>query len=139
MRELFIKYFGRFLALLGCSTMVAACYGTPMDMDTTWVEGRVRDAETGAPVNGIRVSVIPGLSHGENPEDMEVIGREAVVVSSSDGIVQAYVEICQDPDVFQIRCIDVDGSENGSYEPLNEFVTSENARDFELKLIPAEE
>ena len=57
MREFIIKYFGRIMALLGCTTMVTACYGIPVDPETHWVEGLVKDAETGKPIKGIKMGM----------------------------------------------------------------------------------
>ena len=45
--NLFIKYFGRLLALLGCTTMVTACYGIPVDPETHWIEGLISAHEAG--------------------------------------------------------------------------------------------
>ena len=53
MRDFIIKYFGRILALLSCATMVTACYGIPVDPETHWIEGLVKDAEAGKPIKGI--------------------------------------------------------------------------------------
>lgn len=67
MRELFIKYFGRILAILGCSTVVTACYGVPT---ASYVfKGKVVDAETGNPIKGILVSVGPGYGQGTSQEN----------------------------------------------------------------------
>ena len=47
MRDFIVKHFGRILAVLGCSTLVTACYGVPYDeYDPDFnVSGRVVDSE----------------------------------------------------------------------------------------------
>ena len=61
MRNFIIKYFGRLLAIIGCSTMVTACYGVPYDeyIPREGISGRVVDSETGEPIKGIKVRAVP--------------------------------------------------------------------------------
>ena len=62
MKELFLKYFGRLLAIIGCSTVVTACYGTPFEVYSA--KGRVIDAETEEPIMGIKVQITPEGGYG---------------------------------------------------------------------------
>lgn len=140
MRGLFIKYFGRFLALLGCSTMVAACYGVPMDMETNWVKGLVKDAETGKPIKGIRVAITPGVSSGSTTgvQGIETIGEGVVEYTTPEGLFEASVSSYRTPDAFHVRCVDTDGELNGSYQAAAEFIILEKAEGFEIEMVPSD-
>ena len=60
MREFLIKTFARLFAVLGCSTLVTACYGVPYDSFDAKVSGRVTDSQTAQPVKGILVRMTVG-------------------------------------------------------------------------------
>ena len=111
MKELFTKYFGRLLAVLGCTTMVTACYGVPYNVFR--VQGKVVDSKTEEPIQGIRITVAP--------QD----GTPLPSISTTpDGIfdVREYFDI--PPLGYTIECTDIDGELNGSYEDTVKEVTS---------------
>lgn len=129
MRELFLKYFPRLLAVLGCSTLVTACYGVPYDSFEAKVSGEVLDADSGMPIKGISVRVTPGVLYsgsisgglkGLRPfadgstvdARTDVNGAFSVYVGSSMGV----------PDAVLIECVDIDGEVNGSYLSGSEIV-----------------
>lgn len=130
MRDFIIKYFGRILAILGCSTVVTACYGSPpgyflgeplprLDFNDN-VNGRVLDAETGQPISGIEVKVVPSncLPDSESskkfsPVHTSYCGHFEVVIAEEDTYSS-----------YTVECNDVDGYANGSYNPVTEEVSS---------------
>ena len=119
MRELFIKYFGRILAILGCSTVVTACYGVPT---ASYVfKGKVVDAETGNPIKGILVSVGPGYGQGTSQENGDVF-------------VECYDYVYADS--FVAEGLDKDGEENGSYETSSGSFPMERSQDFLVEMQP---
>lgn len=138
MREFFIKYFGRILAILGCSTMVTACYGVPEVPFE--VKGRVVDAQTGKPIKGIRVTVSSGCGYGAtsgvgsmaNPGDSYPQSE----YTSPDGSFSVTLYEHYSPDGFMVECSDVDGESNGSYESSKEAVPVENSLGFVIEMTP---
>lgn len=138
MRELFIKYFGRILAILGCSTMVTACYGVP---ETPYeVKGRVVDAESGKPIKNIKVSVSAGSGYGTTGAVGSIYENEGSypmsTYTSADGEFDVTLYEYFGPDAFLVECTDVDGLDNGLYEPLKEAVPIEKSQDFVVKMTP---
>ena len=138
MRELFIKYFGRILAILGCSTVVTACYGI---MEAPYeVKGRVVDAETGKPIENIKVSVSAGRGYGTTSgvgsiyEEDESYPKSAY--TSSQGDIDLILYEHYSPDAFLVQCTDVDGEQNGSYEMIREVIPMEKSQDFVVKMTP---
>ena len=138
MRELFIKYFGRILAILGCSTVVTACYGiieTPYE-----VNGRVVDAETGKPIEKIKVSVSAGRGYGTTSgvgsiyEDDDSYPRSTHTSSGGDFELTLYEHY--GPDAFLVQCTDIDGDQNGAYETVKEVIPMEKSQDFVVKMTP---
>lgn len=119
MREFIVKYFGRILAILGCSTVVTACYGVPTASFT--YKGKVVDAETGDPIKGIFVSVKPGYGQGTSRE-------------TGDVYVRCYEYI--DSESFTVECHDNDGEENGSYETTTGTFPFEQSQDFVIEMSP---
>ena len=138
MKELFVKYFGRILAILGCSTLVTACYGVPAQPFE--VKGRVVDAETGMPIQNIKVTAAAGNGIGSTtgvgsvatPED-SYAGSE---YTERNGEFTIILHEYYYPDGFIVECTDVDGAENGSYESAKEAVPMENSQDFVMKMTP---
>lgn len=138
MRELFIKYFGRILAVIGCSTMVTACYGIP---DTPYeIKGRVVDAETGKPIENIRVSAVAGSGYGTTSGVGSIYENNssypASAYTSADGEFDMTLYEHFGPNTFLVECTDVDGAENGSYEPVKEAVPIEKTQGFVVKMTP---
>lgn len=138
MRELFIKYFGRILAVLGCSTMVTACYGIP---DTPYeVKGRVVDAETGKPIGDIKVSVAAGSGYGSTGGVGSIFESDGSyphsTYTSDNGEFDVTLYEHFGPDAFLLECTDVDGEQNGSYETSKEVVPLERSQDFVVKMTP---
>lgn len=121
MRELFIKYFGRILAILGCSTVVTACYAAPPMPYQSKLEGRVLDAETGEPLNGISINVDHGYAQKATAED---------------GSFSVWCDRDDQQESFVIECTDVDGSVNGLYESVSETITVEESQDFIIEMSP---
>lgn len=119
MREFIIKYFGRILAILGCSTVVTACYGVPFDIYS--VKGRVIDAETEEPIKGIKVQVRSDrlCDYGE---------------TDADG--SFHVGFYETAAPVSLECVDVDGPLNGSYESFNETIISEDNQYYVIRMVP---
>lgn len=139
MRELFIKYFGRFLALLGCTTVVTACYGVPVESETYWIEGLVRDAESGEPIKGIRMTVLPGAAAGSTSgvDAMKVAGSPLELYSGKGGEFSGEGTAYQTPELYRLECLDVDGTANGSYEPSFMMVPGSEAADIVVEMTPS--
>ena len=125
MREFFIKYFGRILAILGCSTMVTACYGVPSDVSFE-VKGRVVDAQSGNPIKNIKVTV--EVENGYGPPSSEY--------TSPDGEFSITFYEHYYPGGFMVMCTDVDGESNGLYESSKETVPIEKAHDLVIEMTP---
>lgn len=121
MRELFIKCFGRILAILGCSTVVTACYAAPPMPYQAKLNGRVLDAETGEPIKDIKISMERGY---------------AQKVAAEDGSFSVWCDRDDQQESFVIECTDVDGSVNGLYESVCETITVEESQDFIIEMSP---
>ena len=138
MRELFIKYFGRILAVLGCSTMVTACYGIP---DTPYeIKGRVVDAENGRPIGNIKVSAVAGSGYGTTDGVGSIYENDASypqsAYTSANGEFDLTLYEHFGPHAFLVECTDVDGAENGLYEPVKEVVPIEKSQGFVVRMTP---
>ena len=68
MKDFILKYLSRLLAVIGCGTLVTACYGVPYEKFSTKVSCTVVDADNGAPIKGIQVRMTMGYrpSAGDN-------------------------------------------------------------------------
>ena len=117
MRDFILKYFGRLLAIIGCSTVVTACYGVPFDLYS--VKGRVIDAETEEPIKGIKVQVRPDGDYGETDVDGSF-----------------HVGFYETASPVSLECVDVDGPLNGSYESVNETIPSEDNQYYVIRMVP---
>lgn len=140
MRDLFIKYFGRLLAILGCSTMVTACYGIPVDPETHWIEGLVKDAETGKPIKGIKVTLTPASDNGSTTgvQHIYVNGSSREFYTSADGRIAEEMTIYpyEETELFYLQCEDVDGEKNGTYDPSDRLISTLEAGDFVVEMTP---
>ena len=125
MKELFTKYFGRLLAVLGCTTMVTACYGVPYN--DYRVQGKVVDAQTEEPIQDIQITVAP--------QDGTPLPSTS---TNSNGIFVVYSYFDIPPSGYTIECTDIDGELNGSYEDAVKEVTSTygDARNVIIKMTP---
>ena len=125
MKELFTKYFGRLLAVLGCTTMVTACYGVPYN--DFCVQGKVVDSETEEPIQDIQITVAP--------QDGTPLPSTS---TNSHGIFVVYSYFDIPPSGYTIECTDIDGELNGSYEDAVKEVTSTygDARNVIIKMTP---
>lgn len=97
------------MAILGCSTLVTACYGVPYDEydPHARVSGRVVDSETDQPIQDIKVRAVPANE-------------------SFDSSPTGYV----------IECADVDGEMNGSYESVTKEISYDESHDILIKMTP---
>ena len=140
MRELFIKYFGRLLALLGCTTMVTACYGIPVDPETHWIEGLVEDAETGKPIRGIKVTLTPASENASTSGVQHIFINESskTFYTSADGKVEEEITIYpyEKTELFFLQCDDVDGAQNGTYAHEEKLISAHEAEDFHVEMTP---
>ena len=137
MRNFFLKYFSRFLAVLGCSTLVTACYGVPYDDFHAAVSGTVLDAETGEPIRGISVRMTPGsrtLSNGNPVQSLSPCGSTREELTSVNGAFDGYVSGYGEPDGILVECMDIDGEANGSYLPKSQIVSLSEADDIEITM-----
>ena len=132
MKELLAKYFGRILAILGCTTMVTACYGVPYsqyDPDFN-VSGRVVDSETEKPIQDIKVRAVPS---SENPDTYPY---DSASSTNSEGFFNILGVVESPPSGFIIECTDVDGDLNGSYESVIEEIPYDESHDILIKMTP---
>lgn len=121
MRSFLINYFGRILAILGCSTLVTACYAPPPMPYQAKLNGRVLDAETGEPIKDIKVSVERGY---------------AQKVTAEDGSFSVWCDREDQQESFVVECSDVDGSVNGLYESARKIITEDGSQDFVVEMTP---
>lgn len=120
MKDFILKYLSRLLAVIGCGTLVTACYGVPYEQFSAKVSCKVVDAESGAPIKGIQVRMTTGYrpSGGDNPvQGMAPIDDPVNAYTDADGKVEEYITSCSEPDCLMIECLDIDGADNGSYAP----------------------
>lgn len=132
MKELLAKYFGRILAILGCTTLVTACYGVPYDeYDPGFrIDGRVLDSETDQPIEDIKVRVTP------SDEGYEGYPFVSTTSTSSDGSFDMMGLIETKPSSYIVECTDVDGELNGSYESVIEEIPYNESHDLIIKMAP---
>ena len=137
MRDFLFRTFARLFAVLGCSTLVTACYGVPYEAYETKVSGRVTDERTGEPVKGIQVRMTVGSRAvgGDNsvhtllPFDQSVDSR-----TDGDGCFFTEIEVHIEPDGVLVECFDVDGEANGSYLPKSEVFSLEEVESADIRL-----
>lgn len=132
MRNFIVKYFGRILALLGCSTIVTACYGVGYDTYNPQINiiGRVVDAETDQPIKDIKVRAVP------TDNSFVAYPYDASGFTSSDGSFNVSAMIDDFPSGYIIECNDVDGELNGSYESHTEKVIDRMPMDLVIRMTP---
>lgn len=132
MKDFIVKYFGRIMAVLGCSTLVTACYGVPYDeYDTRYnVSGRVVDSETDQPIKDIQVRVVP------KEESQESSPYDSSNSTDSAGCFNIVSYIDTTPSGYIIECTDVDGDLNGSYESVTEEIPYYESHDIVIKMTP---
>lgn len=132
MRDFIIKYFGRILAVLGCSTLVTACYGVPYDEydPDLSISGRVLDSETDQPIKDILVRAVPS---SENPDTYPY---DSASSTNSEGFFNILGVVESPPSGFIIECTDVDGDLNGSYESVIEEIPHDESHDILIKMTP---
>jgi hypothetical protein len=98
------------------SVFIAACYGVPYD--ERWLWGEVRDAQTLAPIAGIRVACLD--EGGE------------VSSAMTDGAGEFHVPgTCA-----ELRAEDVDGAANGAYAPKTVPASGLSWVELELEPLP---
>lgn len=129
MREFLIRYFGRILAVLGCTTLVTACYGVPYEVYVP-VKGKVVDAETSEPIRGVLVNVNVGNGvRGTTGVQAAVpVGAQVSDYTDRDGNFSVTVEASDSPDAVMLEVVDVDGEQNGCYMPgtmVTEYVAGD--------------
>ena len=132
MKELLAKYFGRILAILGCTTMVTACYGVPYkpyDPDFS-VSGRILDSETEQPIKDIKVRAVP------SSESPEAYPYDSACSTNSEGFFNILGPLETPSSGFIIECTDVDGELNGSYESVIEEIPHDESHDIIIRMTP---
>lgn len=122
MKDFLLKNSRRILALLGCTTVVTACYGTPYDIyDSHIISGRVVDADSGDPIPGIKVTVSqasvssPGVLVPGTEYDTGLTDEDGKFESGHHGNGNAVI----------IQCKDIDGMINGNYQQKTEIFSDE--------------
>lgn len=137
MKNIILKYFSRLLAILGCSTLVTACYGTPYDDFHGVVGGTVLDAETGEPIKGISVKVTAGYrsqGSGNTVQSLVPTGEPIEFITDSYGYFEDYIHSYREPDGILFECLDIDGEANGSYFPKSQVSGVLEADGIEISL-----
>lgn len=133
MRDLFIRCFGRVMAILGCSTLVTACYGVPPTPYS--VSGHVKDAETGAPVEGILVKVTERHIDGNFDSDpLYHVGTSNWTHTDADGAFSVRFHEYGSADDVIIEWQDVDGPENGHYRSDTMVAYPEDAENLTIEI-----
>ncbi len=120
MREFLVKTFARLFAVLGCSTLVTACYGVPYESFDAKVSGRVTDSQTGQPIKGVLVRMTVGsrVQMGDNAvQSLSPLASPEDAHTDADGRFYKEIEVLGAPDGVLLECFDVDGQANGSYVP----------------------
>ena len=132
MRDFIVKHFGRVLAVLGCSTLVTACYGVPYDEYNPDfnVSGRVVDSETEKPIQDIKVRAVP------SSETPDAYPYDSASSTNSEGFFNILGVVESRPSGFIIECTDVDGELNGSYESVIEEIPYDESHDLIIKMTP---
>lgn len=137
MRDFILRNFGRLFAVLGCSTLVTACYGVPYDDFHASVSGSVLDADSAEPIEGIQVKMTVGhRSQGVGNTVQSLVPDEESVTVTSDRlgqfseIIRGYGEV----DGVIIECIDIDADANGSYLPKSQVYDIDEAEDVVITL-----
>ena len=132
MKDFIVKHFGRILAVLGCSTLVTACYGVPyVEYDPDFsVKGRVLDSETDQPIKDIKVRAVP------SSKDLESYPYDSAMSTDSEGFFNILGVVESPPSGFIIECTDVDGDLNGSYESVIEEIPYDESHDLIIKMTP---
>lgn len=138
MKDWFFRYFARILAVLGCSTLVTACYGVPYETYQVKISGKVLDSVTGKPVKGIQIKLTPGTDSYQDAgtvNGVHPLSSPFAVISGTDGRFSAtlHTDIIE-PDGVLVECLDVDGAANGSYLPESQVFKNGNTTDVELRL-----
>lgn len=128
MKELLTKYFGRILAIFGCTTLVTACYGVPYSAFS--VTGRVVDSETDQPIKDIEVRAVP------SNEDLESYPYDCTSSTDSGGTFEIIDFLDNASHGYTIKCTDVDGDLNGSYESVIQEVSSNEANGIVIRMTP---
>lgn len=128
MKDFIFKYFGRILAILGCSTLVTACYGVPYSKYE--LSGRVVDADTDQPLKDIKVRVTPCEgNYKKYPYDSSVS-------TDSDGSFELSFVEEDSPYGYIVECQDIDGDSNGSYKSVTKEIPYEQSYDVVIEMTP---
>ncbi|MBQ8811497.1 MAG: radical SAM-associated putative lipoprotein [Bacteroidales bacterium] len=129
MKSLFSRYLLRFLTVLGCSTLVTACYGVPYAEFSADVTGEVLDADTGEPIKGISVRVTPGVTSPGNADGglkgirpLDDCGTLEIRTNTDGSFGVSVRSYMGAPDAVLLECVDVDGEDNGSYYSSSKIV-----------------
>lgn len=137
MRDYLFRTFARFLAVLGCSTLVTACYGVPYDAYETKVSGRVTDDQTGESIRGIKVRMTVGARSvgGDNSvHSISPYTQPVDFTTDIDGSYYGEIDVYSEPDGVLVECFDVDGQANGSYLPKSKVLSLEEAEKADIRL-----
>ena len=131
MKDFIVKHFGRILAILGCSTLVTACYGVPYDeyVPNARVSGRVVDSETDQPIQDIKVRAVPAN------ESFDSYPYDSSQSTDSGGYFNIGT-FDSSPTGYVIECADVDGEMNGSYESVTKKIAYDESLDIVIKMTP---
>lgn len=137
MREFIIRTLPRLFAVLGCSTLVTACYGTPYDYYHADISGRVLDSETAEPVKGINVKMTLGYRSqtGDNSvQSLVPVDSPRSSMTDVNGKFSEVISTDMEPDGVLIECYDIDGPQNGTYLPNAKVYSLEEAASVEIRL-----
>lgn len=137
MREILFRNLSRLFAVLGCSTLVTACYGVPYDDYHSVVSGKAVDADNGMPVEGLMVRVTTGYRSqgGHGPvQGLVPLAQSGASLTEADGCFEESLTSHQEPDGVLIECHDIDGQTNGSYSPKSQVYAIEEAGDIVIRV-----
>lgn len=137
MREILFRNLSRLFAVLGCSTLVTACYGVPYDDYHSVVSGKAVDADNGMPVEGLMVRVTIGCRSqgGDGPvQGLVPLAQSGTSLTEADGSFVESMTSRMEPDGVLIECHDVDGQANGSYSPKSQVYAIEHAGDIVISV-----
>lgn len=124
------------MAILGCSTLITACYGVP-PMSYT-VSGHVVDGVTGDPVEGIQIKVTERgapTAEGEQQPQCDTISVRTTL-SDEEGAFYIHFHDFEYPYDVLLEWQDIDGEENGLYDYGSTVTHPGESEDLTVELEP---
>ena len=133
MKDLLLRNLGRIFAMLGCTTIVTACYGTPYSIYNEDIYGRVLDAESGNPIPDISVRITDATSASSGV----LVPTVEIYDGKTDSEGRFYGSIANKRgNAVIVECKDVDGKLNGSYQQKQETIENYSPQEIIIEMTP---